>query len=154
MKRWIKRTLVTVLGASALFGGLAAWAHKHHGHGMQAWSEQDAAAMKTRLIEKAGRHLDLDAAQKAKLGVVADAVREQRNALVGNGINPRAELQGLVAGNTFDRARANALIQGKVGALNSKSPAVVTAVADFYDSLQPAQQSKLRDFMNRRGRGG
>ena len=36
--------------------------------------------MKPRLVEKAGSKLDLDAAQKAKRGVLADTARAQRNA--------------------------------------------------------------------------
>jgi periplasmic protein CpxP/Spy len=154
MKTWIKRTLIGLVGASAIFGGLAAWAHNsHYRHGWHAMSAEDAAAMKARVIDRVGSHLDLDAAQKARLGVLADKLREQRNALVGNAADPRAELQGLVAGNTFDRARASALIQEKLGAVNAKSPEVVTAMADFYDSLRPEQQARLREFMARRGQG-
>ena len=150
MKTWIKRTLIGLVGAAAVFGGLAAWAHNSpYRHGWQAMSAEDAATMKAKVIERVGSHLDLDAAQKAKLGVLADKLREQRNALVGTTADPRAELQGLVAGNTFDRARASALIQEKLAAVNTKSPEVVTAMADFYDSLKPEQQAKLREFMAR-----
>jgi protein CpxP len=153
MKTWIKRTLIGLLGAGAIFGGLAAWAHSHHGFGWRAMSEQDASEMKARLVDRVGSKLDLDTAQKAKLGVLADKLREQRNALVGSAADPRAELQGLIAGNTFDRARAGALVQDKLGAIQTKSPEVVAAMADFFDSLKPEQQAKVRDFMARRGHG-
>ena len=151
MRRWIKRTLIAVFGATAIFGGVAAWAHCRPGHGWQTMSEQDAVAMKARIVEKVGRKFDLDAAQKAKLAILADKLHEQRNAVVGKGSDPRAELQALVAGPTFDRARASAMVESKLGALNEKSPAVLTALADFYDSLKPEQQSKLREMMARRG---
>ena len=154
MKTWIKRTLIGLFGATALFGGLAAWAHNHHGHGWRAMSEEDAAQMKTRTVDRIGSKLDLDAAQKAKLGVLADALRLQRNALVGTTGNPRADTQGLIAGSTFDRDKAKALIDAKVGAVSTQSPAVVAAMADFYDSLKPEQQAKVRDFLASRGRGG
>ena len=158
MKTWIKRTLIGLAAAGTLFGGLAAWAHNHHGHGWRAMSESDAAQMKARVVDRIGSKLDLDAAQKAKLGVLADALRVQRNALVGTvdgkSADPRAEMQGLIAGTTFDRARALALIDAKVGAVNTQSPAVVAALADFYDSLKPEQQAKVREFMASRGRGG
>ena len=154
MKTWIKRTLIGLAAASTLFGGLAAWAHNHHGHGWRAMTEEDAARMKARVVEKVGSKLDLDAAQKAKLGVLADKLREQRNALVGSTTNPRAELQALMAGPTFDRSKATALIQDKVTAVNAKSPEVVAAMADFYDSLKPEQQAKVREFMARRGHRG
>ena len=99
MKKWIKRTLIGVFGASVLFGSLAACSHgPRHGHGWQAMSEEDAAKMKSRMVEKVASKLELDEAQKAKLGIVADKLREQRNALVAGG-NPRAEVQSLVAGS-------------------------------------------------------
>ena len=80
-------------------------------------------------------------------GLMTDA-----DALMAGGQQPRVELQALVAGRRFDRGRAQTLINAKTSAVHDKAPAVVTAMADFYDSLQPAQQQKLRDFMNR-GRG-
>jgi periplasmic protein CpxP/Spy len=154
MKTWIKRTLIGLAATATLLGGLAAWAHNsYRHHGWKTLSAEDAAEMKTRVVDRVGKQLNLDAAQKAKLGVLADKLREQRNALVGSTTNPRAELQALMAGPTFDRNKATALIQDKVGAVNTKSPEVVAAMADFYDSLKPEQQSKVREFMAKRGRG-
>ncbi len=155
MKSWLKRTLIGLFGASVLFGGLAACSHRGHygGPGSYAMSEEDAAKMKAKMVEKVGSRLDLDEAQKAKLGVLADKLRAQRNALVGTGTNPRAELQALVAGPTFDRAKAKAFVDAKTGAINTQSPEVIAAMADFYDSLKPEQQAKVREFMASRGRG-
>ena len=153
MRTWIKRTLIGVFGASMLLGGVAACAHHHH---HDRWSEADITKLRERMIDKAGRELSLDEAQKAKLGTVADAIREQRTALIGQagaaGTDPRAELQAMMAGSQFDRAKAQALIDGKTNAVREKAPAVVSAMAEFFDSLQPAQQQKLRDFMARGGR--
>jgi Spy/CpxP family protein refolding chaperone len=148
-RRWIKRSLIALTATTVLVGGLAACSHRH-GHGNM--TEADMTEMRERVITKAERELSLDAAQKAKLGLLADALQAQRKALMADGKPPRAELQALVAGPSFDRARAQALIDAKTGAVRDKAPAVVTAMADFYDSLQPAQQQKLREFMDR-GRG-
>jgi hypothetical protein len=42
----------------------------------------------------------------------------------------------------------------KTSALQLKSPEVIAALGDFYDSLNPTQQQKVRDFMARHhGRG-
>jgi Spy/CpxP family protein refolding chaperone len=98
--------------------------------------------------------LQLDDTQKQALGVVFDRMREQRNALVGSSTDPRAELQGLVSGERFDKARAQALVDEKTSAMRSASPQTIDALAAFYDGLKPEQQQKLRDFMNRRGHGG
>ncbi len=156
MKSWLKRTLIGVFGASVLFGGLAACSHRGHygGHGSYAMSEEDAAKMKAKVIDKVGSRLELDEAQKAKLGVLADKLRAQRNALVGTGSNPRTELQALVAGPTFDRSKAKAFVDAKTGAITAQSPEVIAAMADFYDSLKPEQQAKVRELMGRAGHRG
>ena len=155
MKPWIKRTLIGIFGASVLFGGLAACSHRgDYARGWQSMSEEDAARMKAKMVDRVGSKLDLDEAQKAKLGVLADKLREQRNALVGSTTDPRAEMASLVAGPTFDRAKAKSLVEAKTGAVTSKSPEVITAMADFYDSLKPEQQAKVRDFMAKRGHHG
>lgn len=154
MKTWIKRTLFGLFATGALLGGLAACSHGVHRHGWHAMSDADMAQMKTRLVDRAASKLDLDDTQKAKLGVLADQMQAQRKAFIGNAADPRADLQALVAGTTFDRAKATTLIESKVGAVQTQSPAVVAALADFYDSLKPEQQAKLREFMaQRRHRG-
>ena len=155
MNRWIKRTLVGFFGASVLVAGIGAYAYNEYGHGGWHSSEESSAKMRAKIIERAGSYLDLDAAQKQRLGVLADQLREQRQALMAGTPDPRAEFQALVAGPAFDRARAQALVESKTAALRGKSPDVIAAAADFYDGLQPVQQQKLRDFMNQRrsGRG-
>ena len=147
MRPWIKRTFVGLFSATVLLGGLTACGHGHHG-GWQM-SDADAQKMRERMIDRASRELALDDAQKQRLGVLADKLREQRQALVGNTSDPRAELQALVTGTTFDRARAQALIEAKTNAVRTKSPEVITAMGDFYDSLRPEQQQKVRDFMSK-----
>ncbi len=152
MKRWIRRTLIGLLGAGALFGGLAAWASNHYRHGWHAMSEADATAMQARMVERIAGRLDLDAAQKTRLNTLAEALREQHQALRGGSTDPRADLQGLIAGNTFDRSKAQQLLADKLSAVQAKSPAVLTALGDFYDGLRPEQQAKVREFLQRGGR--
>jgi periplasmic protein CpxP/Spy len=155
LKPWLKRTLIGVFGASFLFGGLAACSHRgHHGQGWQAMNDEDAAKMKARFVDKAASKLDLDAAQKAKLGLLADQLRAQRKAFIGDTTDPRAAMQSLVAGTTFDRAKAKALVDAKTNAITTQSPEVIAALADFYDSLKPEQQAKVREFMAKRGHHG
>ena len=84
MKTWIKRTLIGLFGASILVGGLAACGHRHHGWGGTQLSAEDAAKWRERLLERAGKELQLDDTQKQRLGTVFDKMREQRAALVGS----------------------------------------------------------------------
>jgi periplasmic protein CpxP/Spy len=150
MKAWIKRTLIGLFGASLLFGGIAACSHRHHGDGTWQVSEEDSAKFKTKMIDRVGKELELDAAQKQRLGALADALRAQRIALVGTTTDPRAEVQALLTGPTFDSARAQSMVDAKTAALQSKSPEVIAALAAFYDGLNPVQQQKVRDFLGKR----
>ncbi|MEO6626180.1 MAG: Spy/CpxP family protein refolding chaperone [Burkholderiaceae bacterium] len=149
MKPWIKRTLFGLFGVGIITGGLSACGHRHHEHGMVI-SEADSARFKAKMVDRVGKELELNEQQKQRLGVVGDRLREQRVALVGKTTDPRAELQALVAGAQFDKARAQAILDEKTAAVRSKSPEVIAAAAEFFDSLNPAQQQKVRDFVQRR----
>ena len=141
MKTWIKRTLIGVAAVSALGIGAVAVAHRHHGYPM---SDADLTRAKTHAVERIAGRMDLDAAQRAQLDTLADALLVQRKALLA-GTEPRAALQGLVAGPSFDRAGAEALLMAKTDALRAGAPAVIAAFGDFYDSLNPEQQARLRE---------
>lgn len=155
MKTWLKRTLIGVAGFGVLLGGLSACGHRMH-HGWPA-NEADATELRERIVQRASRELALDAAQQAKLNSLAEAMAAQHRALMGPAgeasASPRAEFQTLIAGPQFDRAKGQALIDGKTSALRDGAPKLMGAAADFYDSLRPEQQQKLRDFMAR-GRHG
>ena len=150
MRPWLKRTFIGLFGASVLFGGLAACSHRHHG-GTMTLSEEEAVKLRERMVDRVARELKLDDAQKQRLGVLADKLREQRKALVAGTPDPRAEVQNLVKDTTFDRWRAQELVNGKLAAVRDLSPQVIAAAADFYDGLRPEQQQQVRDFMARRG---
>jgi len=152
MRRWMKRTLIGVFGVSMIAGGLAACSHhRYQGGWYGQMSEAERAELHARLVEKASRRLDLDANQKAKLTVLAETLSAQRKAMVAQGGDPRAELKAVLAGAQFDRNRAQSLVEAKTKAVQEGSPAVISAMADFYDSLKPDQQQKVRDLLDRRG---
>ena len=153
MKKWIQRSLIAVMGAVALVGGLTACSRGSHG----PMTEERITEWRGKAVERVTRDLELDAQQKQRFDQLTLKLQEQRKALIGTTTDPRAEFQALIAGPQFDRSRANSLVQGKTQALQSGSPEVVAALADFYDSLNPTQQQKVRDFLGRRhghwGRG-
>ena len=151
MKTWIKRSLIGLALTTVLVGGLAV---AHGSHHWRHFSDADIAQMKDRMVGRIGSKLDLDATQKAKLERLADELQAQRQALRAGSGEPRAELQALIAGTTFDRAKASSLLNAKIGAVQAQGPTVIIALADFYDSLKPEQQSQVREFMARRRHGG
>ena len=151
LKFWTQRAVVGLFSGVVLFGGLSACAHRGQGPGAQH-SAADVSKFREKMIERVSSQLELNTDQKQKLGVLADKLQEQRLALKGKSTDPRAELQGLISGEKFDRSRAQALVGEKTAAIATKSPEVVAAMGDFYDGLSPVQQQKVRDFMQRGGR--
>lgn len=149
MQLWLKRSFAGVFGASALLGGVTACstAQRRHG-GWQSSGGEEATRFKGQALDKITARLALDAAQKAKLAVLADRLQEQRQALRGS-TDPRSEIASLVADESFDRWHAQDLVNAKLQAVRDKSPQLIAAMAEFYDSLTPEQQRKVREFLQR-----
>lgn len=149
-KRNFKRTVFGLLGATILLGGLTACGQRHHEFGAQL-STEEYAQKRTKIVGRVADKLDLNEDQKKRLATLGDKLYEQRTALVGQTQDPRAEIKALVAGDKFDATRAKALINDKTTALQAKSPEVIAALADFYNSLNAAQQAKVRSYLEHRG---
>ena len=148
MKSWIKKSLFTVFGASIALGGLTACSSARPWH--HDASPEQMAQMQGKMVERIGSKLDLNAEQKQKLQALTDVLLAQRKAMAGVAGDPRSQVQALVAGERFDRSAAQSLLDEKTRAVQAGGPAVIAALGDFYDSLQPAQQQKVRDIMQRR----
>ena len=157
MKPWIKRTLIGLTGATILVGGLTACGSRGGHHSGGDWSAERVTEMRGKVIEKVSSKLELNEAQKQKLGVLADEMIASRTAMRGQSADPRTEMKALIAGDKFDRARAQSLLEQKTQVVQGQGPKVIAAMADFYDSLNPAQQKLVREKMEQRrgwwGRG-
>ena len=146
MKPWIRRALFGLFGGALVAGSIAGCAGHRHG-----WGAADSTEFRARMVERVGSKLDLDAAQKQKLDVLAQKLQAQRQAMRGTG-DPRAQFKALFAGDRLDQAAAAKLVEEKTAAVRNGSPEVIAAAADFFDHLNPAQQQKVREFMDRGGR--
>ena len=155
MKPWIKRSLIGLTSVTVLLGGLTACGSRGH-HG-ESWSAERVSEVRGKVIEKISGKLELDVAQKQKLGVLADQIIASRTAFRGDRADPRSEFKALIAGEKFDRAAAQTLLDQKTQALQGNAPQTISALADFYDSLNPEQQKQVREKLERRrgwwGRG-
>ncbi|MCL4182349.1 MAG: Spy/CpxP family protein refolding chaperone [Burkholderiaceae bacterium] len=149
MKSGIKRIVIGLTGAALLLGGLAACGTRGPG----GWSEERATEMRGKMVERISDKLDLNAEQKLKLDALASEMDAQRKAFRGDSANPRDDVKTLIAGDKFDRTKAQALLEQKTAAVQQQAPKVLTALADFYDSLTPAQQQQVRERLDKR-RGG
>ena len=109
--------------------------------------------MRCKAIEKISSKLILNAEQKAKLGVLADEMIASRKAFRGESASPRADMAALIAGDKFDRSKAQQLLDQKLQAAQGNGPKMLAAFGDFYDSLNPEQQKQVREKLERRGHG-
>ncbi|NDY92313.1 Spy/CpxP family protein refolding chaperone [Ideonella livida] len=150
-KPWIRRSLIAATALTVTLG-LGACGHRPYGHGPMSEGEWVAASAK--MVDRIGSRLDLDATQRQHLQALADTLRAQRAQVAGEPGSGRREVQALFAGERFDLAGAQSLVQRKTSAVQTASPPVLQALATFYDSLKPAQQAKVREFLAReRGHG-
>lgn len=146
MKTWLKRTLLGVAVSTALLGSLAAYSAEGGGFHHGPPSAEEMAQHEAMMLTHIGKTLSLDANQAAKLKTLADQLHAQHAAMMGGAVNPHERMKALIAGNTFDRAGAQQLVNEKVQQIQTNSPALITAAGDFFDSLTAAQQQQVRDF--------
>jgi Spy/CpxP family protein refolding chaperone len=137
MKNWIKKTLISVFSLTLLTGVVAGCSRDHHSD----WSAEDSAGVRDKIADK----LDLNTPQRQKLTVLIDRLLAVRKSVRGDSADPRSTFATLISGDTFDRTKARALLDEKTRALEVDGPATITALADFYDSLDTQQQAKVRE---------
>ncbi len=151
MKPWIKRSLIALTSATVVIGGLTACGSR--GDHARGWSDERVTEMRGKAVEKISDKLELNAGQKAKLEALADEMVASRKAMRGESVDVRTDLQALIAGDKFDRSKAQQMLDQKTRALQGSGPKVLAAFGDFYDSLNPEQQKQVRERLERRGHG-
>jgi Spy/CpxP family protein refolding chaperone len=151
MKTWIKRSLIGLATATVVLGSITACGTR--GDHARNWSDERITEMRGKAVEKISDKLALNSAQKQKLGVLADEMIASRKAIKGDSADPRTELKALVAGDKFDRTKAQTLLDQKTQAVRGNGPKVLAAFGDFFDSLTPDQQKQVRDRLDSRGHG-
>jgi Spy/CpxP family protein refolding chaperone len=151
MKAWIKRSLIGLATATVVLGSITACGTR--GDHARTWSDERITEVRDKAVEKISDKLTLNSAQKQKLGVLADEMIASRKAIKGDSADPRTELKALVAGDKFDRTKAQTLLDQKTQAVQGNGPKVLAAFGDFFDSLTPEQQKQVRDKLDKRGHG-
>jgi periplasmic protein CpxP/Spy len=146
MKHWIKKSLLTAAGASLILIGLGGCSYSGGHHRS---TETSRAEFKGKMVERISSKLELNSDQKLKLTALGDKLTEQRAAMQGAKSTQNEQLKPVIQGNVFDKVMAQKLITEKTNAVTNKSPEVISAAADFFDSLTPIQQQKVRDFMSK-----
>jgi protein CpxP len=165
MTPWIKQSLVGLCGAAFIAAAATVVADRDRGdsgdsaHRCNAgWMHDDKARAEHRAkrVERISTELGLNDAQKQKLSAFFKKLSEQREAMMGDRKGRHEKIQSLIGGRSFDRERAQALLNEKVARLQSSGPELITAAAGLFDSLNAEQQQKVRALLERRHghRGG
>lgn len=139
--------LVTSAVASCGFRGTGPWGG--YGPCGPHWRGEDPAQRRAYVVERVSQELSLNVGQRAKLEVLADQLDEQRQALWSEG-HMAEDLQQVIAGERFDRVKAQSVVDQKLQAVQQHSPKVVDAMASFYDSLDAGQQRIVREKLKDR----
>lgn len=139
--RWVLGALLVI---AIVFGAGAAYK-------AYRWSNMDnaqrTAMIKERIGEGVTDRLHLNNEQQQRLNVLSDLVLSE-----GARFQPyamRSKALAIISEPQLDRAAAQALVDEIVQGVQAASPAMITAAAEFFDSLSPEQQAQLRDQAGR-----
>ncbi len=159
MTPWIKQSLVGLCGVALIAAAATVVADRDRGdlgegaHGCNAgWMHDDKARAEHRAkrVERISTELGLNDAQKQKLSAFFEQLSEQHKGMMGDRKPRHEKIQSLIEGTSFDRERAQALLNEKAARLQSNGPELITAAADLFDSLNVEQQQKVRALLERR----
>jgi len=136
------RYIAAILGAVGIAVAVAGCGHgyRHHEPGDYA----------VRHIERLGKELSLNEAQTAKLNAVTETLRKGRDTMRAKHDEKQKEVLALLDQPKLDRQRALGLVQQTTRDINDHAPEMIAAMGDFYDSLTPLQQQKLREEVKER----
>lgn len=144
MNHWIKKSLISLFSLTLITAAVAGCSRHHPNE----WSAEDSDLLRDKVADK----LDLNTPQRQKLTVLVDQLLVVREGVRGETGDPRSTFSTLISGDTFDRSKAQTLLDEKTRVLQAEGPATIAALADFYDSLDPQQQAKVRDKLEHRHR--
>lgn len=97
------------------------------------------------ITQKITKKLDLNNEQKVRLEAVKNEMLSVRKQMHGKREATKANVQDLLSTPNFDQDKALSIVDGHVNEISTQAPQIVTALADFWDSLNPEQQSRIRE---------
>ncbi len=147
MKRTTKIISAVVL-TLGLATGATAYAKYNSGFG-----EAQAAFM----VSYIGSELSLNESQQKQLEVLSDKIIAVKSTFQAQGKPLHSKLKNLLEADKFDQQQILAMINQKTELVNQEAPAILAALADFLDNLNPEQKAEVIQFIedkkSRHGRG-
>ena len=134
-----KRTIVIITAGTLLIGGVAACKHKMHSASAEERGEW--------VVDKVSKELELNDSQRIKLVEVKDQFIAVRKSMRSDREEVRKEVLAMLKQPTMDREKVNAMVNQKIAMVSEKSPSIIDAIGNFYDSLDDSQRAELSEFI-------
>ena len=134
-----KRTVIYMAGGALLAVGIVAC-----NHGMHFASPEERGEW---MIQKVTKELNLNETQASRLVDVKDVLLEARKTMRYNREQHSAGVIAMLNQPTFDRDKANAIVNQHIEMVDTRAPTIIDAIGNFYDSLDDAQRAELREFV-------
>ncbi len=133
-----KRSIIIAGGVLMTLGLVAC------NHGMHYGTAEERGEW---MVQKVTSELDLNQTQQVNLEAVKDEFLDMRKSMRNDREQTRGDLLAMLKQPTLDRDKANAIVAQYVEKVNIRSPAIVDAIGDFYDSLDDEQRAELSGFI-------
>jgi Spy/CpxP family protein refolding chaperone len=100
-----------------------------------------------RMVQKVSDELELTETQQARLTEVKNEFIGLRKTMRSNREQTKTDLQAMLKQPTLDRTKANSIVNQHIETIHSRSPVIIDAIGNFYDSLDDTQRAELREFI-------
>ena len=134
-----KRIIIFVIGGTLLTATVVAC-----NHGMHFGTAEERGEW---MAQKVSKELELNARQQDTLAELKDEFLSLRKELRDDRLQLKTDVLAMLQQPTLDRDKANAIVNGQLATINARSPVIIDAIANFYESLDDAQRSELREFI-------
>ena len=134
-----KRIIFFLIGGALLTATVVAC-----NHGMHFGTAEERGEW---MVQKVSKELELNSIQQDKLVKLKNEFLSLRKELRDDRAQLRTDALAMLQQPTLDRDKANAMVSGQLATVNARSPAIIDAVANFYDSLDDTQRNEIREFI-------
>ena len=134
-----KRAIIVITGSALLIGGVVAC-----NRGMHCGSPEERGEW---MVKKVSKELELNDIQQVKLVEMKDEFLDVRKTMRSDREQTRAEVLAMLQQPTLDREKVNTIVNQHIETINARSPAIIDAIGNFYDSLDDSQHAELREFI-------
>lgn len=99
------------------------------------------------MVDRVSSKLELNETQQAKLKSLSDEMLSTRKEMKLKFGDSREQVAALFEQSVLDQGKAVSIVKSHTKMVDEKAPVMVSAFADFYDSLDVEQQAEVREFI-------